>query len=212
MPVIEPGPGELIVTGQSRGTAALPSHDNQSEHLQNAANAVKQGGVIAYPTEAVWGLGCDPRNEQAVRKVFEIKQRDLHKGLILVSGNAVHFAALFDGLNAGQKASVLQPQDHPTTWLVPDPDDTIPQLVKGAFSSVAVRLTDHPLVSALCDLLGHPIVSTSANPAGLEPATTEDKIRQYFGESLAYILPGALGGYTRPSIIKDLQSGELHRE
>src|SRR5688572_25705866 len=135
--------------------------------LENAARAIRDGGVIAYPTEAVWGLGCDPFDEAAVARLLAIKQRDVAKGLILVAGERAQFDDLLDWstLPAERLAAVEASWPGPNTWIVPA-TARVPRWITGAHHGVAVRVSAHPLVAALCGKLGGPLVSTSANRAG----------------------------------------------
>ena len=96
-----------------------------------AAHVIRQGGVIAHPAEAIWGLACDPYNEQSVHAVLNYKQRPVSKGLILVSGQAEHFESLLEPLSSELRARFYAPQKYPTTWLVPDERQQIPAWVKG---------------------------------------------------------------------------------
>lgn len=180
-------------------------------HLNNAVATVRQGGVIAYPTEAVWGLGCDPWDLQAVQQIWQLKQRPWHKGLILVASRWQHIQPLIAHLNDEQIQRLRNTWPGPNTWLLPDDVNWVPQWIKGQHESVAVRISAHPLVERLCDALGGPIVSTSANPASLAPAKTRLKLRQYFGEDLDYVLPGNLGASFQPSQVRDLITNKIIR-
>jgi L-threonylcarbamoyladenylate synthase len=178
---------------------------------QFAAHILRMGGVIAHPTEAVWGLACDPHNEAAVKALLRLKNRPVEKGLILVSGWHQHFDPLLSLLPESRRDMFFSPIDRPTTWLVPDPEHMIPGYVKGQFSTVALRLSQHPVIVALTRHLNTPIISTSANPAGNEPAMSLLKVNQYFSNEVDYILPAALGQHARPSEIRDLMTGNVLR-
>ena len=176
-----------------------------------ATQVLKQGGVIAHPTEAIWGLACDPLQASSIVKLLEMKHRPVDKGLILVSGHREHFHFLLDELSDTLKERFFAPQSSPTTWLVPDTKDKIPAYIKGKFSSVALRLTQYPLISELSKSMGHAIISTSANPAGMKPAANAFKVNQYFSGSIDYILNAPLGAFPRPSVIRDLVSNKVIR-
>lgn len=179
--------------------------------VQFAANILKGGGVIAHPTEAVWGLACHPDNKQAVYKILDLKTRPVEKGLILVSGEACYFDALLKDLPEALQRKFLAPVTRPTTWLVPDEANRVPSYIKGRFSSVALRLSTHPLIVELSRRVGAPLVSTSANPSGKHPAMNLREARDYFRGRVDYLLPGRLGGFDKPSEIRDLVSGESLR-
>lgn len=160
-----------------------------SIHIRRAVNVLRRGGIIAYPTEGVWGLGCDPFDRLAVEALLRIKGRSVKKGLILVGASPEQFAGATQYLNDKQRQQLLSKQSHPVTWLVPN-HGFAPQWITGKHNSVAIRISDHPLVSALCRRYGAPLVSTSANPQGRRSACTQLQVRRYFGGKLNYIVPG----------------------
>ncbi len=177
------------------------------EQLRLAAEAVARGGVIAYPTEAVWGVGCDPFSEAAVERLLELKQRPRDKGLILIAGDWQQLDFLLQGLSAEQMQQLKQTWPGPNTWLVPH-HGRVPEWLCGRFDSIALRITAHPPVISLCEAAGGPLVSTSANTAGEAPALEMAQVQRYFGDRLDFILPGPLGGAAAPSRIRDLVTGE----
>ena len=174
-------------------------------HISRAVSVLRAGGVIAYPTEAVWGLGCDPYNRAAVNKLLQLKRRSVAKGLILVSGEYEHLAPFLAALSPQQRARIEASWPGFQTWVVPD-DGLAPSWIKGDYTGVALRLTSHPGVSALTRAFGRPIVSTSANITGRPVARDPLQLRLIFGDGLNYLLPGALGGEHRPSSIRDILS------
>jgi len=178
--------------------------------LAAAVQALKREGVVACPTEAVWGLSCDPDSEPAVHRVLALKQRPLEKGLILVAASESQLGFLLEGLPEHQRELLRASWPGPNTWLVPHRGRVQPW-VHGRFDTVAVRVSDHPVVRALCTAWGGPLVSTSANPAGAQPARHAFQVRRYFGKSVDSVLPGAVGSSPRPSQIRDLASGQLMR-
>ena len=178
--------------------------------VRQAVAAIHCGGVIACPTEAVWGLSCDPFNEVAVARLLNLKRRPEAKGLILVVDAVCQLNWLLQGLPASQRARLELSWPGPTTWLIPH-RDRVPPWVHGEHDTVAVRVSAHPVVRALCNCWGGAMVSSSANPAGAQPALQAFQVRRYFGERLDYIVPGACGGADRPSVIKHLASDEIVR-
>ena len=177
--------------------------------LQQIAQKIRRGAVIAYPTEAVWGLGCDPFNATAVARLLALKDRPMHKGLILVAATIEQFAWLLDGLTTEQMAQLTASWPGPNTWLVPH-HHRVPEWISGTHDSVAIRVSAHPLVAELCALTG-PLVSTSANPSGLLPAKNRLRIEQYFHGQLDAVLSGNLGQSSSPSTIRDLRTGQVLR-
>lgn len=179
--------------------------------LVPVVDALRRGGVIAYPTEAVWGLGCDPDNEEALTRLLRLKRRDPAKGVILIAATIEQFAPWLEGLPADLHAPLVASWPGPNTWLVPD-NGRSHCLLRGCHQSVAVRVSDHPLVARLCEAYGGPIVSTSANRAGEPPALSAETVRETLGDGLAAILDGPLGEHPRPSTIRDLVSGRVLRD
>lgn len=175
--------------------------------LQQATRIMRAGGVIAYPTEAVWGLGCDPFNPDAVYRLLELKCRPVGKGLILVTGDVGHLKPWLRMLSPAQKKILKQQWPGFSTWVVPDTDNA-PDWIKGDHAGVALRVSAHPLVSALCSTFGGPIVSTSANIAGHPAARSRWQVEHYFHGQLDYVLAGPLGGARQVSVIRDLVTGE----
>ena len=178
--------------------------------IRQAVRALRRGGVIAYPTEGVWGLGCDPFDPAAVAKLLELKRRNVGKGLILVAAAIEQFEPYLRALTPSQRALLARSWPGPQTWVVPH-GATLPDWITGYKPTVALRVSAHPLVAALCRRYGGPIVSTSANAGGRPPARSALKVRRYFGGKLDYVLPGKLGSQPAPTPIRDLASGRLLR-
>lgn len=183
--------------------------------VAEAAQCLVQGKVLAYPTEAVWGLGCDPYNEQAFTEILRLKQRPIEKGVILLASNINQVEHLLKELKPEIREQVISSWTHQTngeraiTWLLPA-DEHIPQWIKGNHPQVAVRVTNHPLCIALCQAFNGFIVSTSANPAGLNPARSIQEVNQYFSSETNY-LNGDLGLSQEPSKIIDALTGRIIR-
>ncbi|ARS53157.1 L-threonylcarbamoyladenylate synthase [Kushneria konosiri] len=178
--------------------------------LEDAAAHLRAGGVVAYPTEAVWGLGCDPDNTDALERLLALKVRDPAKGLILIASGIEQFEPWLVGLDDTQRARLVSRWPGPVSWLVPDNGRSHP-LVRGAHSSVALRVSDHPLVRALCEAFGGPLISSSANRASEAPCLSAEDIRQVFDDRV-FVVDGPLGGRTRPSEIRDLLTNDVLRD
>ena len=178
--------------------------------LRQAARIVRQGGLIAYPTEAVYGLGCDPLQAGAVQRLLALKDRPVDKGLILVAADLDQLRPFLLPLSADDEATVLATWPGPVTWLIPARAET-PRWLRGRHDTLAVRVTDHPVTAALCRQLGHPLVSTSANRSGQPPARSPLAVRRSFGKAIDLILSAPLGNRQRPTIIRDLASGRIVR-
>ena len=177
-----------------------------------AVAALHRGGVIAYPTEAVWGLGCDPMNEAAVMRLLTIKQRDVAKGLILIAAHVDQFDDLLDweALPPDRAEDVYDTWPGPNTWIVPARGH-MPAWVTGDHGGVAVRVSAHPTVVALCEAFGGPITSTSANPAGAPPAYARDRLDSGLLADLDGVVAGETGGGRAPSTIRDARTGQTLR-
>ena len=180
--------------------------------LEQAAHLLHRGGVVAYPTEAVWGLGCDPFDEAAVMRVLAIKQRPVDKGLILIAGELAQFEGLLDweALPNDRAEAVYASWPGPHTWIVPA-SGRVPHWITGVHEGVAVRVSAHPLVVALCAAFGGPLVSTSANPAGAPPPRARDALGEALQARLDGIVDGDTGGLGQPTQIRDARSGAVLR-
>ena len=180
-----------------------------SLHIRHAATCIRAGNVVACPAEAVWGLSCDPWNQSAVEQLCEMKQRPVSKGVIVASGDIAHFAPLLEGLTSEQREAVLGFWPGPVTWLVPH-RNFFPSWVTGESAEVAIRVTSAPALSKLCRELGGPVVTTSANWAGAQPAKHLFQVVRYFGAGIVRV-PGAVDLQGRPSTIKRATTGEVMR-
>lgn len=177
--------------------------------IQLAARDLRRGAVVACPTEAVWGLSCDPLNQPAVEALLQLKQRPVEKGLILVAANLDQLAYYIEspGRMALRRARDTWPG--PVTWVFPASPYT-PDWITGSHDTVAVRITAHPLLAALCTRFGGALVSTSANRAGQAPCRNVAELRRRFGPQLR-VVPGALGGLDKPTSIREAATGHLLR-
>lgn len=184
---------------------ALPSW-----RASQLAGSLCQGDVIAYPTEGVWGLGCLPELEQSVAHILSIKGRRWELGLILVASQFEQVEHYLEGLSADARGQLEAAWPSAVTYLIPD-NGVAPMWIKGQHQRVALRISAHPVVKSICDQLGGPIVSTSANPSGREAARSALRVRQYFGNDVDQIVPGTLGGAGGASEIRDLMSGDILR-
>ncbi len=189
-------------------TSTVTASDLQN--IRQAVTIINHGGIIAYPTEAVYGLGCDPDNDHALEKLLHLKQRSPQKGLILVSDDFSRLKPYLENIapDIAQRAFASWPG--PYTWLWPA-RRSISRQLRGEFATLAVRVSRHPVIKQLCHYAGKPLVSTSANIATQSPALTVATIEEYFPSGIDLILQGQLGTQSRPSEIRDLISNRLVR-
>jgi len=175
-----------------------------------AVELINAGRVIAYPTEAVYGLGCDPRNETAVRKLLALKGRHESAGLVLIASDFEQLGTWVTDVGPALLERAMRTWPGPVTWLFPRAQG-VPDFVAGKHETVAVRITAHVPSRQLCSAFGSALVSTSANPTTDPPARSVAEVRKYFGAGLAGILAGELGDGKKPSEIRDLASGHVIR-
>jgi L-threonylcarbamoyladenylate synthase len=175
---------------------------------------LRRGGVIAYPTEGVYGLGCVPTFEQSVLRILELKGRPVDKGVILIGADAAQLMPYIDARDAGERARIVEAlsrrSDRARTWIVPA-SEAAPPWITGGRDTIAVRVTGHPFARALCLAAGSPLVSTSANRAGRRPITRASQLRREFGGAVDAICARPLGSQSGPSEIVDYRSGERLR-
>lgn len=181
------------------------------EHIAKAIHVLESGGVIAYPTESVYGLGCDPFNEQAVKKVLALKHRSIKKGLILVASQWQQVIDHVQPLDPTLTAQLLASWSGPITWVLPA-QAHVPSWLSGTYTrTLAIRISAHPIVHTLCETYKGPIVSTSANLDGEPPACDARTVKMLFENGIDYIVPGDVGPLTRPTEIRDALTGEVLR-
>jgi L-threonylcarbamoyladenylate synthase len=170
---------------------------------------IKRGGVIAYPTESCFGLGCDPANRRAVQRILALKGRPQRKGLILVGSDLRQFSRYLAPLPFGFEARLSEWWPGPNTLLLPV-SKHCPRWLNGAHDTLAVRVTAHPGCRSLCHAIGMALISTSANRAGCRPIKDAKTCTRIFGKQVL-TLPGQIGRHKRPSRIIEPLSGKTYR-
>ncbi|WP_345789728.1 L-threonylcarbamoyladenylate synthase [Vibrio eleionomae] len=183
------------------------------KNVEQAVQALTAGEVLAYPTEGVFGVGCDPDNISAVEKLLALKKRPVEKGLILIAATYQQLIPYIkeEQLTAEQLARVKESWPGHVTWIMPA-SERVSHWVSGQFDTIAVRVTDHPLVKELCLAYGKPITSTSANLSGQPPCMTTEEVEQQLGDQLVAILAGETGGKLKPSEIRDAKTLTILRK
>jgi len=173
--------------------------------IHKAARIIRNGGVVAYPTEGIFGLGCLPDECGAVERILAIKQRSHSQGLILIAADTASLKGW-----VGTSFDLPLSTANPVTWIVPA-GPAVPPWIKGRHQGVAVRVTAHPVAAALCRTAGSALVSTSANTSGRPPAINEYVLRRQFHALVDYIVPGRCSLPGSPSEIRELESGRILR-
>jgi L-threonylcarbamoyladenylate synthase len=183
-----------------------------SNSLSPTIALLQAGKIIAYPTESVYGLGCDPLNEAAVLQLLALKKRALHKGLILIAADITQILPYIE-ITQVLQARWAEIQAHwpgPVTWVFPA-SEHVPPWICGDHRTVAVRVTAHPVANQLCAQWGRPLVSTSANLAQQLPAKTAEAVQAIFPATQVTVVPGQVGGLDKPTEIRDAMSGLVIR-
>jgi L-threonylcarbamoyladenylate synthase len=178
--------------------------------IDNAVKAVRNGDIIIYPTESVYGLGCDPYNYSAVKKLLEIKQRSVDKGLILIAGNIQQILPMIRPKSASDLANALKTWPGHNTWVFPK-SKLVPHWVSGNHQTIAVRVSKHPTVIELCNKLNSSLISTSANLSNQEVLTSIKALKHIFGDKIAAYIDAPLGQESLPSQIRDAHTLQIYR-
>ena len=181
------------------------------ESMTTAIQYLTQGGVIAYPTEAVFGFGCDPLNEAAVNRILALKDRPAGQGLILISNSTATQIPFIEDSPAIRWAEIKESWPGPVTWIFPA-RRSVPSWLTGPGHTIALRVTNHPVVTELCQRYGRPLVSTSANRRQEEPLQTYQAVVDAFSDEVDFVVPGEVLGHQRPSRICHAVTGEVIRE
>ncbi|MFW0072974.1 MAG: L-threonylcarbamoyladenylate synthase [Coxiella-like endosymbiont] len=184
--------------------------DDFIQSINDAVTELRQGGIIAYPTESVYGLGCDPFNHNAVTQLLILKKRPLEKGFILIASAWKQVATLTQPIDPKSLARIFQSWPGPVTWVFPASSEA-PSWIRGKHPTIAIRLTDHLIAKLLCYRFGGPIVSTSANRKWEQPIRNVRILRMIFGNQINRILEGPIGPSCRPTEIRDAITGEVLR-
>ena len=178
--------------------------------LARAASHLRKGGIIAYPTEGVYGLGCNPLDPAAIRRIMALKGRSTAKGFILIAADFAQIEPFLVCQDPLLVERVLPSWPGPVTWVVPAAP-WVPAWLRGKRSGLAVRVTAHPVAAALCRWFGGPLVSTSANRSGRPPARNVLAVRKHFRTKDVMLIAGHTGGAVGPTAIFDALSGKRLR-
>ena len=177
--------------------------------IGQAVICLKQGGVIAHPTDTIYGLACLPKYHQAAQKILALKNREIDKGLLLLSSDICYIKS-YISLKHRHYLEKITKTNTPTTYLLPT-NNTALSYMRGCFNTVAVRITPHPLIKTLCSSTKSALLSSSANIHGFRCAKSIVKLHVYFAGQLDYILAPAYQNQAHPSSIKNILTGEIIR-
>lgn len=178
--------------------------------LRHARRTIRRGGIIAYPTEGVYGLGCDPLNDRAVKRLLAIKHRPRDRGFIVIASAREQLAPFIRPLPDIVAKRVADTWPGPVTWILPA-QANLPDWLTGGRQTIAARISAHPLVRALCQTCDRALISTSANLSGHRPAYSPLTVRRRMGQAVDFILAGPLGGRSKPTEIRDAVSARVIR-
>ncbi|WP_211923853.1 L-threonylcarbamoyladenylate synthase [Coxiella endosymbiont of Amblyomma nuttalli] len=182
-----------------------------TQSINDAVTVLRRGGVIAYPTEAVYGLGCDPFNYNAVTQLLALKKRSFEKGFILIASTWQQLVPLTQPISYKALTRVFHSWPGPFTWVFPASFKAPSWIQRKHHHTIAIRVTDHPIAKLLCHQFGRPIVSTSANQEGEHPIRNVRMLCMIFGNQIDRILEGPIGPSRRPTEIRDAITGEVLR-
>lgn len=180
------------------------------QSINQAVATVKDGGILVYPTEAVYGLGCDFKNEAAVSRLLKVKQREKSQGLVLIGSHLQHVLPLIKPENRFHLARALNTWPGHHTWVFPK-SESVPDWISGQHNTVAVRISSHPTVKLLCDRLNQVLVSTSANISGQNTLSNCQQLESLWHDQIDYYLDLPLGSESSPSEIKVAATGQILR-
>jgi len=185
-------------------------NEHAKRDITAACKSLEAGGVIAYPTEGVFGLGCDPANEHAIEKLLLLKNRDIAKGFILIASSREQLSPFIGELSTAIENKLDKSWPGPVTWILPCSKQA-PASITGGKATIATRVTNHKIASALCNEFSSAIISTSANISGNPACTSAQEVSDIFGSKLSYILDHKVGDLQGPTPIFDGLTGDQLR-
>lgn len=180
------------------------------ENIKHAVQILKKKGVIAYPTEAMFGLGCDINSETAIKKILDLKKRSWEQGLIIVASSWDQVSHLTTKIPEENYNKVFDSWPGHTTWVFPA-SNMAPRYITGTHNTIAIRISNHPLAYEICLTFNGPIVSTSANIQGQKPAINSTEVKNTFISGIDYICPGEIGENAKASTIIDATTLKILR-
>jgi len=182
----------------------------QGTDIAQAAACIRRGGIVGYPTEGVFGLGCDPQNTRALKRLIELKRRDDRKGLIIIAANRGQLDPFIAAVTESLAEKLEASWPGPVTWIL-ESSASASALLTGNRDTVATRITSHASAASLCETCGHAIVSTSANLSGQPSCKDTQSVASCFGDKIDYLLDLPVGGLDGPTPIFDGATGKQLR-
>lgn len=162
------------------------SQENVNEEVHNAFEAIKNGGIILYPTDTVWGIGCDATNPDAVKKIYDLKMREESKSMIVLMNGERMVYNVFN--NIPEVAwQILDLSDKPTTLVLDNPRNVAPNLI-APDKTLGIRLVKEPFCYKLMERMKKPLVSTSANISGRPTPNSFKEIDHHILDGVDYIV------------------------
>ena len=180
-----------------------------NEDLKKACDVLRKGGLILYPTDTIWGIGCDATNEEAVQRVYTLKQRADNKAMLLLLGNEARLESYVQEVPE-IAWSLIEVADRPLTLIYPGARNLAPNLI-AEDGSVGIRITREEFSRRLCEQFRRPVVSTSANISGQPAPHTFQEIAEEIKQGVDYIVQYRQDDQTaaQPSSIIKLGAGGL---
>lgn len=177
------------------------------QNINKAAHIIKNGGLIAYPTETVYGLGADPHNVDAIAKIFSTKGREENKGIILLIRDQSDLPTLVETVTPTAQTLIDAFWPGPLT-LIFKALPSLPSALTGGLDTIALRHSSSPITTQLLNALRTPITSTSANRSGTPPCTSAHDVQNTLGDHLDFILDGGTSPDTLPSTLVDVSTNQ----
>ena len=157
--------------------------------IKEAVRLLKKGGLIAFPTETYYGLGVDPFNKEALKRLFRVKQRNVDKAVLILVADQSQVELLADSVPDYFNKLMADFWPGPLTLVFPA-RSLLPELLTGGTETVGIRLSPDRTASRLLQEFAGPITATSANRSGALPATTATEVNEIFGSEVDLVLDG----------------------
>ncbi len=177
--------------------------DHPDSALENSTEILKRGGVVSFPTETFYGLGANALDEQAVKKIYQIKKRELNKPLLVFVASEHQLPLLTSDINKSAKILMDHFWPGPLTLLF-KASSSVPKCLIGDTGKIGVRVSGSNFISQLCQMCGFPITGSSANISDSPDLLSAEEIRQTLGDKVDLILDGGKSGETLPSTVLDV--------